>query len=46
MMNHSKSNALYEEAVKYIPGGVNSPVRAFKAVGLDPILQTMQKAAD
>lgn len=36
-MNHSKSNALYEEAVRYIPGGVNSPVRAFKAVGLEPI---------
>ncbi|QEH66896.1 glutamate-1-semialdehyde 2,1-aminomutase [Cellulosilyticum sp. ST5] len=36
-MNHSKSSILYEEAVKYIPGGVNSPVRAFKAVGLEPI---------
>lgn len=32
-----KSKKLYEEAVKYIPGGVNSPVRAFKSVGLDPI---------
>ncbi|MEG2354286.1 MAG: aminotransferase class III-fold pyridoxal phosphate-dependent enzyme, partial [Clostridium sp.] len=36
-MNHTKSSAIYEEAVKYIPGGVNSPVRAFKSVGIDPI---------
>lgn len=30
------SKALFEEAQQYIPGGVNSPVRAFRAVGLDP----------
>ncbi len=36
-MNTSKSKALFEEAQKYIPGGVNSPVRAFRSVGLDPI---------
>ena len=28
-MNHTKSEELYKEAVKYIPGGVNSPVRSF-----------------
>ena len=28
---------LYKEAQKYIPGGVNSPVRAFKAVGGEPL---------
>ena len=28
-MKHEKSVKVYEEAVKYIPGGVNSPVRAF-----------------
>lgn len=28
---------LYEEAQRYIPGGVNSPVRAFKAVGGEPL---------
>ena len=28
---------LCEEAKKYIPGGVNSPVRAFNSVGGDPI---------
>jgi len=29
--------SLYEEACKYIPGGVNSPVRAFRGVGGEPI---------
>ncbi|GJL81686.1 MAG: glutamate-1-semialdehyde 2,1-aminomutase [marine bacterium B5-7] len=30
-------HSLFNEARKYIPGGVNSPVRAFKAVGGDPV---------
>jgi len=30
----STSQRLYEEALKYIPGGVNSPVRAMKSVGM------------
>ncbi|MFC4260262.1 glutamate-1-semialdehyde 2,1-aminomutase [Marinobacter lacisalsi] len=34
-MNHSET--LFEQAQKYIPGGVNSPVRAFKGVGGTPI---------
>jgi glutamate-1-semialdehyde 2,1-aminomutase len=29
--------SLYNEALKYIPGGVNSPVRAFKSVGMNPV---------
>jgi glutamate-1-semialdehyde 2,1-aminomutase len=29
--------SLFQEACKYIPGGVNSPVRAFRAVGGEPI---------
>ena len=33
-MNTSTSQRLYEEALKYIPGGVNSPVRAMKGVGM------------
>ncbi len=33
----SQSNSLFTEAKKYIPGGVNSPVRAFKAVGGNPL---------
>jgi len=32
-MLYKRSSALFEEAQKVIPGGVNSPVRAFKAVG-------------
>lgn len=36
-MDISKSIELFEEAKKYIPGGVNSPVRAFKAVGGTPL---------
>ena len=34
---------LYQEACKYIPGGVNSPVRAFRSVGGEPIF--FKKAA-
>jgi glutamate-1-semialdehyde 2,1-aminomutase len=29
--------SLYQEACKYIPGGVNSPVRAFRSVGGEPV---------
>ncbi|MBN2686972.1 MAG: aminotransferase class III-fold pyridoxal phosphate-dependent enzyme, partial [Deltaproteobacteria bacterium] len=32
-----KSDVLYDTAVRYIPGGVNSPVRAFKSVDSTPI---------
>src|SRR5476649_325844 len=35
-MNHEQSEKLFAEALKYIPGGVNSPVRAFRAVGGNP----------
>src|SRR2546421_2139736 len=35
-MNHSISEKLFERAQKVIPGGVNSPVRAFRAVGGAP----------
>ena len=35
-MNVERSKKLFEEAKKYIPGGVNSPVRAFKSVGDTP----------
>src|SRR5437867_4612652 len=36
-MNTTKSTKYFEEAKKHIPGGVNSPVRAFKSVGRDPL---------
>lgn len=34
----AKSKAAFERAKKVIPGGVNSPVRAFKSVGLTPLV--------
>jgi glutamate-1-semialdehyde 2,1-aminomutase len=36
-MRFNKSEELFKESQKYIPGGVNSPVRAFKAVGSNPV---------
>ncbi|TAL68760.1 MAG: glutamate-1-semialdehyde-2,1-aminomutase [Bacteroidetes bacterium] len=36
-MTTSKSKILFKQAQMYIPGGVNSPVRAFKSVGGNPI---------
>src|SRR2546421_8688552 len=36
MLGRTKSDQLFAEALKYIPGGVNSPVRAFRAVGGQP----------
>ncbi len=44
-VNTEKSKHLYEEAKKYIPGGVNSPVRAFKSVGGDPLFITNGKGS-
>jgi glutamate-1-semialdehyde 2,1-aminomutase len=36
-MDFTNSHSLYERAIKYIPGGVNSPVRACKSVGTCPL---------
>jgi glutamate-1-semialdehyde 2,1-aminomutase len=36
-MSRKKSIGLYHRALEMIPGGVNSPVRAFKAIGIPPI---------
>jgi len=44
-MLYKRSSELFKEAVKYIPGGVNSPVRAFKSVGGDPIFASRAKGA-
>ncbi|NND62098.1 MAG: glutamate-1-semialdehyde 2,1-aminomutase [Flavobacteriaceae bacterium] len=44
-MIYKRSSALFKEAQKVIPGGVNSPVRAFKAVGGDPIFVERAKGA-
>jgi len=42
-MNHERSSILFQQAKSAIPGGVNSPVRAFKSVGADPLF--IKKAA-
>lgn len=44
-MDFSKSNTAFERAKKHIPGGVNSPVRAFKAVGGHPVFIKSAKGA-
>jgi len=36
-MTHTKSQQLFQRAQQLMPGGVNSPVRAFRAVGGDPL---------
>lgn len=41
----SRSHDLFEAAQKHIPGGVNSPVRAFKSVGGDPVFFKEAKGA-
>ncbi|MFD2891674.1 glutamate-1-semialdehyde 2,1-aminomutase [Flavobacterium chuncheonense] len=44
-MEYKRSSALFAEASKVIPGGVNSPVRAFKGVGGTPIFIKEAKGA-
>ena len=36
-MNHARSRELFEKARQLLPGGVNSPVRAFQGVGGNPV---------
>lgn len=43
--SYKRSSALFKDAQKYIPGGVNSPVRAFNAVGGDPVFVDRAKGA-
>lgn len=43
--SYEKSRKAYAEAVNLMPGGVNSPVRAFKAVDMDPIFMSEGKGA-
>ena len=42
---YTESDRLFNEAQKYIPGGVNSPVRAFKSVGMNPLYITKGKGS-
>ena len=44
-MRYERSSKLFHEAKKIIPGGVNSPVRAFKSVGGTPIFIEKAKGA-
>lgn len=45
MVQLNKSIKAYEEAVTLMPGGVNSPVRAFKAIGTSPVFIESGKGA-
>ncbi|WP_031544640.1 glutamate-1-semialdehyde 2,1-aminomutase [Salinicoccus luteus] len=42
---YEKSEALYEKAKELMPGGVNSPVRAFNSVGMNPVFIDRAKDA-
>jgi len=44
-VTHTQSEKLFAEALNYIPGGVNSPVRAFRAVGGQPFFVNKAKGA-
>ena len=44
-MEFTRSQQLYEESLQYLPGGVNSPVRAFRAVDRHPIFIDHAKGA-
>jgi len=45
MNSRTKSDALFAEALRWIPGGVNSPVRAFRGVGGNPFFVERAKGA-
>ena len=45
MRSYEKSKAAFQEAIHLMPGGVNSPVRAFKSVNMDPIFMESGKGA-
>ena len=45
LLNTKKSKDLYKKACEIIPGGVNSPVRSFKAVELEPLFISKAKGA-
>ncbi len=45
MRKLERSKAAYDEALTLMPGGVNSPVRAFRSVGLDPVFIEKGKGA-
>lgn len=44
-MNHDNSHRLFQQALPLMPGGVNSPVRAFKSVGGEPFFAKRAQGA-
>jgi glutamate-1-semialdehyde 2,1-aminomutase len=45
MRSYERSKEAYKEAVRLLPGGVNSPVRAFRSVKMDPIFMARGKGS-
>src|SRR5262245_23035128 len=45
MISRTRSEELFAEALKHIPGGVNSPVRSFRAVGGQPFFVNRAKGS-
>ncbi|HZH59173.1 MAG TPA: glutamate-1-semialdehyde 2,1-aminomutase [Metabacillus sp.] len=45
MNSYQKSESAFKEALSLMPGGVNSPVRAFKSVGMNPIFMERGKGS-
>jgi glutamate-1-semialdehyde 2,1-aminomutase len=45
MRSYNKSKAAFKEALQLMPGGVNSPVRAFKSVHMDPVYMERGKGS-
>src|SRR3954462_11703466 len=45
-LTDTRSAALYQRAVKVLPGGVNSPVRAMRSIGRDPIFVERAEGAE
>ena len=44
-LHHDRSKQIFAAAQQYMPGGVNSPVRAFSAVGGDPVVMAIGKGS-
>jgi glutamate-1-semialdehyde 2,1-aminomutase len=44
-LKRQKSEKAYKNALNYIPGGVNSPVRAFRSVGIEPLFIARAKGS-
>jgi glutamate-1-semialdehyde 2,1-aminomutase len=45
LLSHSTSETLFSRAIPHIPGGVNSPVRAFRSVGGSPVFMRSAQGA-